>query len=793
VTSSNGSGRKKSAVGGQLRFEKSIGRIGALAVALGVGLGIAVPASCGIAQAAPADSNGHSAVGHGHPKVHRQPAGAAQHSVRVKAVGPAQVTPGNALALAVPRVTVKSIVTDSLTWAGLGKLTPLVPLPDVPVPSFVEGLWLGVRQFERSVNNQKPISRPTVSGQDPDGTITGNLNVVDFEGDSLTYSVSKAPANGSVSVDADGMFTYTPGDPVGIAGGRDVFTIEIGDGANHGLLGLGAGPTLVKVAVAVAPFMSNPVIVTGSSTLSDGGGIYANPLLNADGTRAVVTTSAEDAAGHRYTTRVTVIDTSTGGQVAPTFAIDGRLDDVALSTDGARAIVTISDWDSPFSRVAVIDTATGDQIGATVELSGSQYHGVVLSADKTRALLTAFDEDSGTSRAAVVDTKTGAQIGTAVTVDGAFHSAELVADGSRFVMATTGSDPGTSRVVVVDTETGARIGTTVVLDSPDYTVLGEDGIHVVLSGSETDSGPSRLAVVDTTTGGQIGTTVTLPTGSYARLSPDGTRVVVTAVSGGKVAGGLAAQLMVVDLATGAQAGSAVTVTIPYTSQAVAGFDRGFWDGPLLNGDGTRAVFYSDSNSGFTNRNTARMIVVDTVTGQIGNTIALSGIPAVLTTPDGSRALLAASGRIAVVDTATGIQVGRTVVIGGGYPDFAAVGTRVVVALQNGNDTRLAVIDTATGTQLGGTVDIDGSAADVVLSADGARAFVTTYDYVSEDSRVTVVDTVAGTQVGATLVVPGFAGTPVLSADGNHAVVPTASSDALTVTSFQIGGPGTLSA
>ncbi|MEZ0358728.1 tandem-95 repeat protein [Mycobacterium sp. SA01] len=151
-------------------------------------------------------------------------------------------------------ITLKSIVTDALTWVGLGRLAPSLPVPNVPVPPFFEGLWLAVRGFQRTVNNQRPAAHPTLSEPDPDGTIRGNVNATDFDGDPLTYSVSKPPTEGEVSVDSDGGFTYKPGDEIAATGGTDSFTIKIDDGATHGLAGLLglSGPATATVKVTVA-------------------------------------------------------------------------------------------------------------------------------------------------------------------------------------------------------------------------------------------------------------------------------------------------------------------------------------------------------------------------------------------------------------------------------------------------------------------------------------------------------------------------------------------------------------
>lgn len=130
------------------------------------------------------------------------------------------------------------------------------------MPSFVESLWLAVRQSVYQWNNQRPTASVTISGQDPTtGVITGRIKVVDYEGNSITYLVTTAAEHGSVVVDADGDFTYTPDPAYALTGGPDSFTVTVDDriGGPHtyGLLGaLGIiGPTTTVASLLLAPVL----------------------------------------------------------------------------------------------------------------------------------------------------------------------------------------------------------------------------------------------------------------------------------------------------------------------------------------------------------------------------------------------------------------------------------------------------------------------------------------------------------------------------------------------------------
>ncbi|WP_211916563.1 Ig-like domain-containing protein, partial [Vibrio sp. B1REV9] len=67
-----------------------------------------------------------------------------------------------------------------------------------------------------------------VSVETPEDTpVSGKLNAMDVDGDALTFNKTTDPTNGSVTVDADGNWTYTPNDDYH---GSDSFTVEVSDG-----------------------------------------------------------------------------------------------------------------------------------------------------------------------------------------------------------------------------------------------------------------------------------------------------------------------------------------------------------------------------------------------------------------------------------------------------------------------------------------------------------------------------------------------------------------------------------
>ena len=89
-----------------------------------------------------------------------------------------------------------------------------------------------------SPQNSAPVAGETTVGEpDPTtGVVTGQVNASDADGDPLSYQVVTPPTKGTVTVDAQGAFTYTPtaSSPRHSRGATDsqtdTFTITITDG-----------------------------------------------------------------------------------------------------------------------------------------------------------------------------------------------------------------------------------------------------------------------------------------------------------------------------------------------------------------------------------------------------------------------------------------------------------------------------------------------------------------------------------------------------------------------------------
>jgi hypothetical protein len=107
----------------------------------------------------------------------------------------------------------------------------LAPAPNTPEP-FTPVVWAVLAWVRRNVFNQAPTItyNPTTSVQTGQ-TVTGKLGATDPEGDALTYTVTRGPQHGTVTIDqATGNFTYTPDDINYTAEQLDSFTVSVADG-----------------------------------------------------------------------------------------------------------------------------------------------------------------------------------------------------------------------------------------------------------------------------------------------------------------------------------------------------------------------------------------------------------------------------------------------------------------------------------------------------------------------------------------------------------------------------------
>ncbi|VUZ25498.1 Uncharacterised protein, partial [uncultured Comamonas sp.] len=115
--------------------------------------------------------------------------------------------------------------------------SPLKPNPDPGQPDYVVP----------DVDNRDPSAPPTSVTTPEDTPVSGRVPGTDPDGDALTYTEKTPPAHGTVVVDKDGSYTYTPDKDYH---GPDSFEVEVDDGKG--------GKTTTTVTVTVTPVNDAP-------------------------------------------------------------------------------------------------------------------------------------------------------------------------------------------------------------------------------------------------------------------------------------------------------------------------------------------------------------------------------------------------------------------------------------------------------------------------------------------------------------------------------------------------------
>ncbi|WP_460882983.1 cadherin-like domain-containing protein, partial [Pseudaeromonas pectinilytica] len=95
--------------------------------------------------------------------------------------------------------------------------------------------------------NDAPTSSNVSLNTDEETPVNGSIIATDLDGDRLSYSLNGTPANGSVTLNADGTFTYTPASNFN---GSDSFSVTVSDGKG--------GTTTSTVTIGVAPLNDAP-------------------------------------------------------------------------------------------------------------------------------------------------------------------------------------------------------------------------------------------------------------------------------------------------------------------------------------------------------------------------------------------------------------------------------------------------------------------------------------------------------------------------------------------------------
>ncbi|MDR3661731.1 MAG: Ig-like domain-containing protein [Mycobacterium sp.] len=446
-----------------------------------------------------------------------------------------------------PWQPVVNLIANALvTFTGMNPSSP-TPAPGnlVQLAAFAAARWL-----EDTVNpgGIPHADTPTVGTPDPvTGAVTGHVVFTDAAGDPLTYRVSTDPTQGTVTINSDGVYTYTPNDASRLQ------ALNASDVAQFNVIaynGVQTSKIIVHVPV-VSPSLGSVAIPVGSGPL--------DLALSPNGHQLVVSNSASNT--------VSVIDTATD-TVTATIAVGTSPLGVAITPDGTRAyIANLGDGSAyvPNGSVSVVSLTT-DTVTATVPFVIDSPQFVVVTPDGQAAIVDFPYSSKDNNNVATIITATNSEyeIGPLSQPNSATGMMTVTAKGCGvygclYIPVTThgwvemvpvygtgvgnsianikvGADPtGTAvnpantrlyvsnyadnTVSVINTATKTVIATVPVGKGPSAVAVSPDGsvAYVV------DSSASTITAIRTSTNQVI---ATIPTGtqdsSGLAISPDGT-------------------------------------------------------------------------------------------------------------------------------------------------------------------------------------------------------------------------------------------------------------------------------
>ena len=355
-----------------------------------------------------------------------------------------------------------------------------------------------------STTNQPPAAEPTFGTPGENGSVTGTLNASDAEDDDLSFTVVDGVESGTLTLNADGTFTYSPtlagrikaaqspGDDV------DGFIVQISDGVN----------AAVTVAVDGLPIAPGALAET-AAVLTDGTPI--DGVAGIDGATMYVTNGTDSIVGGG---KLKVIDTATN-TVTATLDIGGTTDGVAISPDGS--VVYVVDADD--RTLSLVDTTSNTVITTITDLPVNPRK-VAVSPDGTRLYLVSNNESQGFT---VIDTSDNSVV---TTVDLDARDLAVSPDGTRVYLAQDAA------VAVVDTATNAVIAT-IPVGSTTFqggVAVNSDGSRVYATNQDDDT----VSVIDTSTNTVVATVAVGSAPANLAISPDDSVVYVPNLEAGTV-------------------------------------------------------------------------------------------------------------------------------------------------------------------------------------------------------------------------------------------------------------------
>ena len=222
------------------------------------------------------------------------------------------------------------------------------------------------------VNDAPVASSPAISTAE-DTPVAGAITVTDIDGSAPTFTVTTVPMLGTVAINPDGTYTYTPGPN---ANGSDSFTVQISDGAG--------GVTSVTIPVTITAVNDTPVVAIAlpDRIFQEDGSVSfsVSPGTFTDVESPTLTLSATLAGGSPLPTWLT-FDPGTGQFAGtPPLNYNGAINIAVTASDGS-----LSASDTFVLTIAPENDAPVTANGSMTTLEDNAFSGMLPGANDVDA------------------------------------------------------------------------------------------------------------------------------------------------------------------------------------------------------------------------------------------------------------------------------------------------------------------------------------------------------------------------------------------------------------------------
>ncbi|MCO4292161.1 cadherin-like domain-containing protein, partial [Solitalea sp. MAHUQ-68] len=199
-----------------------------------------------------------------------------------------------------------------------------------------------------------------------DTPVEDQLIAADADGDALTFSKTTDPANGTVTLNADGSFTYLPNANYN---GTDTFTATVSDG--------NGGAVVITVNITVVPVNDAPTAVSPISITTDENVVFNGQLTADDADAELLSFTLETQSAHGTvvldntptlsgtTSTIKYTYTPAGG-----YNQDDHFQVLIQDAAGATTLIHVHVLVNPVNDAPVIQAAGPFTIDEDTELTG---------------------------------------------------------------------------------------------------------------------------------------------------------------------------------------------------------------------------------------------------------------------------------------------------------------------------------------------------------------------------------------------------------------------------------------